>query len=212
MTNFSNLTVVEHPLLQHKVGLLRDRRTPSALFRQLVREIGLLLGFAALADVPTVKTKIETPLTVTEVPTVVGSQLVFVSIMRAGNGLLDGLLDLVPHARAGHIGLARDEQSLQADEYYFKLPENLNRQALVLLADPMLATANSAIHAVTRLKREGLTQLRMMCVLAAPEGVRAFEAAHPDVSIFTAALDSHLDERGFIVPGLGDAGDRIYDS
>ncbi len=204
-----NVTVIGHPLIQHKLTLLRDKTTPSADFRRIIREIGLLLGYEATRDLALENVLIETPLEPMEAPRLAGKKLCIVSVLRAGNGLLEGMLDLIPSARIGYIGLARDEATLQPAEYYLKLPGELDRR-LVLVADPMLATGNSAIAAVARLKQAGATRIRFVCLLAAPEGLAAFAAAHPDVPVFTAAIDRQLDHRGYIQPGLGDAGDRIH--
>ncbi len=204
-----NVTVVDHPLVQHKLSLMRSVDTPSAQFRQLLKEISHLLGFDALRDLELTTKTIRTPMTEMEASVLKGKKLVFVSILRAGNGLLDGLLDLVPSARVGHIGLYRDPETLQAVEYYLKLPEDIGQRKVVAV-DPMLATANSAIAAIQRLKESGAGDITFVCLLAAPEGIEAFGNAHPDVPIFTAAIDSHLNEHGYIVPGLGDAGDRLY--
>ncbi len=204
-----NVTVIGHPLIQHKLTLLRDKTTASADFRRIIREIGLLLGYEATRDLALENVLIETPLEPMEAPRLAGKKLCIVSVLRAGNGLLEGMLDLIPSARIGYIGLARDEATLQPAEYYLKLPGELDRR-LVLVADPMLATGNSAIAAVARLKQAGATRIRFVCLLAAPEGLAAFAAAHPDVPVFTAAIDRQLDHRGYIQPGLGDAGDRIH--
>ena len=204
-----NVTVIDHPLIQHKLTLLRDKTTPSADFRRIIREIGLLLGYEATRDLPLETVAIETPLEPMMAPRLAGKKLCIVSVLRAGNGLLEGMLDLIPSARIGYIGLARDEATLQPAEYYLKLPGDLG-QRLVLIADPMLATGNSAIAAVGRLKQAGATRIRFVCLLAAPEGLARFAAAHPDVPVFTAAVDRQLDHRGYIQPGLGDAGDRIH--
>jgi uracil phosphoribosyltransferase len=203
------VTVVDHPLVQHKLTLMRSRDTPSAQFRGLLREISLLLGYDALKGLELTTKRIRTPLTEMEAPVLKGKKLVFVSILRAGNGLLDGLLDLVPSARVGHIGLYRDPETLQAVEYYLKLPEDIADRK-VIAVDPMLATANSAIAAISRLKDAGASDIGFVCLLAAPEGVAAFSRAHPDVAITTAAIDDRLNDHGYIVPGLGDAGDRLY--
>jgi len=205
----NQVTVVEHPLVQHKLTLMRSVDTPSAQFRQLLREISLLLGYDALRGLELTTKTIRTPLAEMEAPVLKGKKVVFVSILRAGNGLLDGLLDLVPSARVGHIGLYRDPETLEAVEYYLKLPEDIGDRK-VIAVDPMLATANSAIAAVTRLKEAGASDIVFVCLLAAPEGVEAFTRAHPDVPVITAAIDSHLNDHGYIVPGLGDAGDRLY--
>lgn len=205
----SRVTVVDHPLVQHKLTLMRSADTSSAQFRDLLREISLLLGYDALKDLELTTKIIRTPLTEMEAPVLKGKKLVFVSILRAGNGLLDGLLDLVPSARVGHIGLYRNPDTLEAVEYYLKLPEDIGDRK-VIAVDPMLATANSAIAAISRLKGAGASDIGFVCLLAAPEGVAAFARAHPDVAITTAAIDSHLNDHGYIVPGLGDAGDRLY--
>lgn len=205
----SAVTVVDHPLVQHKLSIMRDKETSTASFRRLLREISLLLGYEVTRNLELTTKTIETPLTSMEAPVLEGKKLVFASVLRAGNGLLEGLLDLVPAARVAHIGLYRDHDTLEAVEYFFKAPSDL-ADRLVIVVDPMLATANSAIAAVDKLKGRGATNIRFLCLLAAPEGVKRFTAAHPDVPVFTAAIDSHLNEKGYIVPGLGDAGDRMY--
>jgi uracil phosphoribosyltransferase len=203
------VTVIDHPLVQHKLTIMRDRETSTAGFRRLLREISLLLGYEVTRDLELTTKTIETPLTEMEAPTLEGKKLVFASVLRAGNGLLEGLLDLVPAARVAHIGLYRDHETLQAIEYFFKAPSDLGDR-LVIVVDPMLATANSAIAAVEKLKGRGATNLRYLCLLAAPEGIERFRKAHPDVPVYTAAIDEKLNEKGYIVPGLGDAGDRMY--
>ena len=204
-----NLIVVDHPLIQHKLTLMREFDTPSAVFRQLLREISTLLAYEVLRDLEmTIKT-IRTPLAEMDAPVLKGKKLVFVSILRAGNGLLEGMLDLVPSARVGHIGLYRDHETLQAVQYYLKLPDSIGERK-VIAVDPMLATGNSSIAAVQRLKEHGARDIKLVCLLAAPEGVEAFAVAHPDTTIYTASLDQRLNDRGYIVPGLGDAGDRMY--
>lgn len=203
------LIVVDHPLVQHKLTLMRRSKTATADFRRLVREVALLLGYEITRDLPLETIAIDTPLETMQASTLAGKKLCLVSILRAGNGLLDGMLDLVPSARVGHIGLYRDPATLQPVEYYYKVPEDLAERP-VILVDPMLATANSAVAAVSRVKRDGATDLKLACLLAAPEGVRRFHDAHPDVPIFTAAVDRGLNDHGYILPGLGDAGDRIY--
>jgi uracil phosphoribosyltransferase len=205
----AKVTVVDHPLVKHKLTIMRDKETSTAGFRRLLREISLLLTYEVTRDLELTTTKIQTPLAEMDAPTLEGKKLVFASILRAGNGLLEGMLDLVPAARVAHIGLYRDHQTLEAVEYYFKAPADIGDR-LVIVVDPMLATANSAIAAVDRLKRRGASNLRFLCLLAAPEGIERFTKAHPDVPVFTAAIDSHLNEKGYIVPGLGDAGDRMY--
>ena len=209
MSERTNVTVVDHPLVQHKLTLLRDRRTPTAQFRQLAREISLLMAYEVTRILPLEDVPIETPLERMQAPRLVGKKLCFVSILRAGNGILDGMLDLVPSARVGHIGLYRDPTTLMPVEYYVKLPEDVHWR-LAVVVDPMLATGHSACAAVTRLKQAGAVQIRFACLLAAPEGLQAFAEQHPDVPVFTAAIDRGLDEHGYIRPGLGDAGDRLY--
>ncbi|WP_075995390.1 uracil phosphoribosyltransferase [Salaquimonas pukyongi] len=204
-----NLTVVDHPLVQHKLTLMRHKETSTGSFRRLLREISLLLCYEVTRDLKLTTKEIETPLCTMQAPVIAGKKLVFASILRAGNGLLEGMLDLVPSARVAHVGLYRDHETLEAIEYYFKAPDDLDDR-LVIVVDPMLATANSATAAIEKLKERGATNIRFLCLLAAPEGIEAFQKAQPDVPIFTAALDSHLNEKGYIVPGLGDAGDRMY--
>jgi uracil phosphoribosyltransferase len=205
----STVTVVSHPLVQHKLTLMRRKETPSSEFRQLLREIALLLAYEVTRDLPLTTQPIETPLAEMDAPMLAGKKLCICSILRAGNGILDGILDLIPSARVGHIGLYRDPETLEAVEYYFKVPADIADRP-VIVVDPMLATGHSATAAVSRLKDRGAVNLRFVCLLAAPEGIAALSEAHPDVPIFTAAIDSHLNDHGYIVPGLGDAGDRIY--
>jgi uracil phosphoribosyltransferase len=204
-----SVTVVNHPLVQHKLTIMRNKETSTAGFRRLLREISLLLGYEVTRDLEMTTTRIETPLQPMDAPTLEGKKLVFASVLRAGNGLLEGLLDLVPAARVAHVGLYRDHDTLEAVEYLFKAPSDLGDR-LVIVVDPMLATANSAIAAIDKLKGRGATNLRFLCLLAAPEGIARFTKAHPDVPVFTAAIDEKLNEKGYIVPGLGDAGDRMY--
>jgi uracil phosphoribosyltransferase len=205
----SNLTVVDHPLIQHKLTLMRRSETPTAEFRRLLREISLLLGYEVMRDLPTELIDIQTPIAPMRAPALAGKKLCFVSVLRAGNGILEGMLDLVPSARVGHIGLYRDPHTLAAVEYYFKVPDDIPERD-VIVVDPMLATGNSAIAALHRLKGRGARSLKYVCLVAAPEGIRAFRAAHADVPIFTAAIDDKLNDHGYIVPGLGDAGDRLF--
>lgn len=204
-----NFSVVIHPLIQHKLTLMRRTDTPTTKFRQLLREISLLLAYEATRDLGLESVEINTPLEPMTAPILEGKKLCIVSILRAGNGLLDGMLDLVPNARVGHVGLYRDPRTLEPVEYYFKMPEKLDERD-VIVVDPMLATGNSAAAAVSRLKQAGARKLRFVCLLAAPEGVRVFAEAHPDVPVFSAALDRQLNDHGYILPGLGDAGDRMY--
>ena len=203
------VTVVEHPLVQHKLTLMRDKDTSTAAFRQLLREISTLLCYEVTRDLPLEPVEIETPVQRTTARRLAGKKLVFAPILRAGVGLLEGMLDLVPSARVAHIGLYRDPASLVAVEYYFKARADL-AERLVIVIDPMLATANTAVAAVDRLKERGAVNLRLVCLVAAPEGVERFRAHHPDVPLWTAAVDERLDEHGYIVPGLGDAGDRLF--
>jgi uracil phosphoribosyltransferase len=204
-----NVTVVEHPLVQHKLTLMRKRETTTVKFRQLAREVATLLAYEVTRDLPITTTPIDTPLAEMTAPTLAGKKLCLISILRAGEGLLQGMLDLVPSARVGHVGIYRDPETLTAVEYYFKVPEDL-QERLVIVVDPMLATGNSAIAAVSRIKEEAAQQIKFVCLLAAPEGIAQFHQAHPDVPIFTAAIDQRLNDHGYIVPGLGDAGDRLY--
>lgn len=209
MTLHPNVTLVDHPLVQHKLTLMREKKTSSAVFRQLLKEISTLLTYEVLRDIPLTKKKINTPLEEMEAPVLAGKKLAFISILRAGNGLLEGMLDLVPSARVGHVGLYRDHDTLQPVEYYYKVPRHIEDR-LVIAVDPMLATSNSASAAITRLKEGGAKNIKFVCLLAAPEGIEALTTAHPDVPIFTAAIDRRLNEKGYILPGLGDAGDRMY--
>ena len=203
------LTVVDHPLVQHKLTLMRDKGTSTAVFRQLLKEISHLLAYEITRDLKMTTKTITTPLEETEAPTLEGKKLALISILRAGNGLLDGVLDLIPSARVGFVGLYRDHDTLQPVQYYFKVPNELDKRR-VIAVDPMLATGNSSIKAIELLKEAGATDIRFLCLLAAPEGIENMQNAHPDVPIVTAAIDSHLNELGYIVPGLGDAGDRMY--
>ena len=204
-----HLTVVEHPLVQHKLTIMRDVGTPTAVFRQLLREISQLLAYEITRELEMTTKRIETPMAQMDAPTLAGKKLALISILRAGNGLLDGVLELIPSARVGFVGLYRDEETLQPVQYYFKAPEGLEDR-LVIAVDPMLATGNSSVAAIDLLKKAGAKNLRFMCLLAAPEGVARMKEAHPDVPIVTAALDERLNEVGYIVPGLGDAGDRMF--
>ena len=203
------ITVVDHPLVQHKLTLMREKERSTKGFRQLLNEIGMLLAYEVTRDLELEMIDIETPMVPMKAPVLAGKKLVFAPILRAGVGFLDGMLSLVPSARVAHVGLYRDPKTLVAVEYYFKAPEDV-ADRLVLVLDPMLATANSAIAAVDRLKEAGAKSIRFVCLLAAPEGVEKFRAHHPDVHIWTAAIDSHLNDHGYIIPGLGDAGDRMF--
>jgi len=204
-----HLTVVTHPLVQHKLSLMREKDTSTASFRKLLREISLLLAYEVTRELPMTTRRIETPLEAMDAPVIEGKKLALVSILRAGNGLLDGILELIPAARVGFVGLYRDPETLQPVQYYCKLPDQLEDRVSIVV-DPMLATGNSSAAAVTLLKQAGAKQIRFLCLLAAPEGIARMKAAHPDVPIVTAAVDSHLNDHGYIVPGLGDAGDRMF--
>lgn len=205
----ARVTVVDHPLVQHKLTMMRDSERSTKGFRELLNEIGMLLAYEVTRDLPLEPVTIQTPIQPMEGRRIAGKKLVLAPILRAGVGFLDGMLSLMPSARVAHVGLYRDPDTLQAVEYYFKSPSDLADRT-VLVLDPMLATANSAVAAVERLKSRGAKDLRFVCLLAAPEGIARFQAAHPDVPIWTAAIDSHLNDHGYIVPGLGDAGDRMY--
>ncbi|MCR9112305.1 MAG: uracil phosphoribosyltransferase [Rhodobacteraceae bacterium] len=204
-----HLTIVRHPLVQHKLTLMRDKRTSTAVFRQLLREISQLLAYEVTYELPMTTQTIETPLQEMDAPVLAGRKLALISILRAGNGLLDGMLELIPSARVGFVGLYRDEETLKPVQYYFKVPEQLGKR-LSIVVDPMLATGNSSAAAVDLIKQAGAKDIRFLCLLAVPEGVARMKDAHPDVPIVTAALDDRLNELGYILPGLGDAGDRMF--
>ena len=203
------VTVIDHPLVQHKLSLMRKKETSTASFRRLLREISLLLCYEVTRDLELTTMAIETPMEAMDAPVLAGKKLVFASILRAGNGLLEGMLDLVPAARVAHVGLYRDHDTLEAIEYYYKAPGDMEDR-VVIAVDPMLATSNSATAAIEKLQASGARDVRFLCLLAAPEGIAAFRKRLPDVPIYTAAIDSHLNENGYIVPGLGDAGDRMF--
>jgi uracil phosphoribosyltransferase len=205
----ANFQVIDHPLIAHKMTHMRKKDTGTGLFRALVQEVSMLLAYEVTRDFPTRDVRIETPLEAMDAPVLDGKKIVLISILRAGNGILDGMLRILPSARVGHVGLYRDPKTLVAVEYYFKVPPQIeDRDAIVV--DPMLATGNSAIAAVERVKESRPRSLKFVCLLAAPEGVSAFHESHPDVPVYTAALDRKLNETGYILPGLGDAGDRLY--
>jgi len=203
------VTIVDHPLVQHKLTLMRDKTRSTKGFRQLLNEIGMLLAYEVTRDLELEMIDIETPMEPMKAPVLAGKKLVLAPILRAGVGFLDGMLTLVPSARVAHVGLYRDPKTLVAVEYYFKAPDDM-ADRVVLVLDPMLATANSAIAAVDRLKEAGAKSIRFVCLLAAPEGIEKFHGQHPEVHIWTAAVDSHLNDHGYIIPGLGDAGDRMF--
>ncbi len=203
------VTVVSHPLVQHKLTLMRRKDASTHTFRTLLNEISMLMAYEVTRDMTTQMIEIESPLETMQSPVIDGKKLVFVSILRAGNGILEGMLSVVPGARVGHVGLYRDPETLEPVEYYFKMPQDMHERDIVVV-DPMLATGNSAIAAVERLKVLKPKSIKFMCLLTCPEGVKALQAAHPDVPIFTAAIDRELNDHGYILPGLGDAGDRIF--
>ena len=203
------VTVVDHPLIQHKLTLMRDKNRSTKNFRELLNEIGMLICYEVTRDLPLEYIDIDTPIAAMKAPAIAGKKLVFAPILRAGTGFLEGMLNLVPSARVAHIGLYRDPKTLQSVEYYFKAPHDL-ADRLVIVMDPMLATGNSVSAAVTRLKAHGARNIRLMTLLSAPEGIKTFTEAHPDVHVWTAAIDSHLNDHGYIIPGLGDAGDRMF--
>ena len=206
---YDHLTIVKHPLVQHKLTLMRQKDTSTAGFRRLLREISLLLAYEVTRELPMTSQTIETPLKEMEAPILAGKKMALISILRAGNGLLDGVLELIPSARVGFVGLYRDEATLQPVQYYFKVPSALEER-LVIVVDPMLATGNSSAAAVDLLKGAGARNIRFLCLLAAPEGIERMTTAHPDVPIVTAAVDRQLSDKGYILPGLGDAGDRMF--
>jgi uracil phosphoribosyltransferase len=204
-----HLTVVNHPLVQHKLSIMRDKSTSTAGFRRLLREISQLLAYEITREIPLTTRRIETPLCEMDAPEIDGKKLALVSILRAGNGLLDGILELIPAARVGFVGLYRDPETLKPVQYYYKVPSELEDR-MVIVVDPMLATGNSSVAAIDLLKQSGARNIRFLCLLAAPEGVKRMGEAHPDVPIVTAAVDERLNDHGYIVPGLGDAGDRMF--
>ena len=204
-----HFTLVNHPLVQHKLTKMREKSTSTAVFRQLLREISHLLAYEATRDLPMTMTSIETPMEEMEAPVLKGKKLALISILRAGNGLLDGVLELIPSARVGFVGLYRDEKTLKPVQYYFKVPNEMSER-VVIAVDPMLATGNSSVAAIDLLKESGAKDIRFMCLLAAPEGVARMKEAHPDVPIISASLDRQLSDIGYILPGLGDAGDRMF--
>jgi len=209
MADPSNLTLVDHPLIRHKIGLLRDEGTPKKLFRELVEEITMLMAYEVTRDLEVAEVRIQTPLESTTVQKVAGPEIVVVPVLRAGLGMVAGVLKLLPFARVGHVGIKRDEESLQPIEYYFNVPPRSEARRFVVV-DPMLATGGSAAAAISGLKERGAERISLMCLVAAPEGVRALGRTHPDVSVLAAAVDRGLNDVGYIVPGLGDAGDRLF--
>lgn len=205
----NKVVILEHPLIQHKLSILRDKNTSTKDFRQLINEISMLMIYEATRDLPTEEIDVETPIATAKCRHIAGRKLAFVPILRAGIGMLDGALELIPSARVGHIGLYRDETTLKPVEYFCKLPKDIERRE-VFVVDPMLATGGSAIDAISQIKKRNPLKITFMCTIAAPEGIKALQEAHPDVDIYCAACDSHLNETGYIVPGVGDAGDRIF--
>ncbi|WEV60843.1 uracil phosphoribosyltransferase [Streptococcaceae bacterium ESL0729] len=204
-----NFQVIDHPLIQHKLTIIRQTKTGTKEFREIVNEIAMLMGYEISRDLPLEDLEIETPITRTVQKTLAGKKLAIVPILRAGIGMVDGILSLIPAAKVGHIGMYRDEETLQPVEYLVKLPEDID-QRQIFVVDPMLATGGSAILAIDSLKKRGATNIKFVCLVAAPEGVKALQEAHPDIDIYTASLDERLNEHGYIVPGLGDAGDRLF--
>ena len=207
--NYPNVTVITHPLVQNKLSLMRMESTSTAEFRRLLRELSMLLAYEVTRDLPLKKVPITTPVAQMDAPVLAGRALTLVSILRAGNGLLEGMLELIPSARVGHIGLYRDPETLKPVEYYFKMPPDISERDVVVV-DPMLATGGSAVAAVSRIKKLSPRSIKFVCIVASPEGVAAFHKEHPEIPIFTASVDERLNDHGYIVPGLGDAGDRIY--
>jgi uracil phosphoribosyltransferase len=207
--NYTNVTVITHPLVQNKLSLMRMESTSTAEFRRLLRELSMLLAYEVTRDLPLKKVPITTPVAQMDAPVLAGRALTLVSILRAGNGLLEGMLELIPSARVGHIGLYRDPETLKPVEYYFKMPPDISERDVVVV-DPMLATGGSAVAAVSRIKKLSPRSIKFACIVASPEGVAAFHKEHPEIPIFTASVDERLNDHGYIVPGLGDAGDRIY--
>jgi uracil phosphoribosyltransferase len=203
------VNVIDHPLVQHKLTLMRSKETSTSTFRNLLREISMLLAYEVCRDMPTTSVLIDTPIASMHAPRLDGKKIVLISILRAGNGILDGMLEILPSARVGHIGLYRDPKTMLAVEYFYKVPDNMgDRDAIVV--DPMLATGNSAVAAISRLKESGPRSIKFVCLLTCPEGIRTFHATHPDIAVYTAAVDDRLNEKSYIVPGLGDAGDRLF--
>ena len=205
----AKVTVIDHPLMQHKLTILRSADTTTDNFRRVMREIAAMMAYELTRDLPTEKVAVRTPVAECEAPVIAGKKLCLVSILRAGSGMVDGMIDLLPGARVGHVGLYRDPHTLEPVEYYYKVPDDVHER-LVIVADPMLATGNSAVAGIGRLKSHGAREIRLLSLLAAPEGLAALEAAHPDVRVFTAAIDTRLNDHGYILPGLGDAGDRMF--
>jgi uracil phosphoribosyltransferase len=203
------VTVIDHPLVQHKLSLMRSKETSTSTFRNLLREISMLLAYEVCRDLPISKVQIETPIAPMLAPILDGKKIVIVSIMRAGTGILDGMLQILPSARVGHIGLYRDPKTLNPVEYFYKVPDNMHDRDCILV-DPMLATGNSAVAAVDRLKQSGPRSIKFVCLLTCPEGIKVFHTRHPDIPVFTASVDERLNEKSYIVPGLGDAGDRLF--
>ena len=204
-----NVYIMNHPLIQHKISMLRNKNTGTNEFRKLVEEIGILMGYEALRDLPVENVEVETPIETCMTPMISGKKLAVIPILRAGLGMVEGVLTMIPSAKVGHIGLYRNEETLEPVEYYCKIPKDCSERD-VFVVDPMLATGGSAIAAIQMLKNRGVKNMRFLCVIAAPEGVKKLQEAHPDVDIYIGALDEHLNENGYIVPGLGDAGDRIF--
>ena len=209
MENYANLTIMTHPLIKHKISILRDVNTGSKQFRELIEEIAILIAFEATRDIPLCEKEVETPICNTMSSVISGKKLTVIPVLRAGLGMVSGVLSLLPSAKVGHIGLYRDHETLEPIEYYFKVPQDIAERE-VIIVDPMLATGGSAIAAIDCIKRRGVTDIKFMCIIAAPEGIKAVCEAHPDVKVYCGICDEKLNENGYIVPGLGDAGDRIF--
>ncbi|KRN10996.1 uracil phosphoribosyltransferase [Liquorilactobacillus mali KCTC 3596 = DSM 20444] len=209
MSRLGKFEVLDHPLIQHKLTIIRDKNCGTREFREVVNEIAELMAYEVSRDMPLEDVQVETPITVTTKKSLAGKKVVIVPILRAGLGMVDGILELIPAAKVGHVGMYRDEETLKPVEYFVKMPENMESRE-IFVVDPMLATGGSAIMAVDALKKRGAVAIKFVCLVAAPEGVKALRTAHPDIDIFAAALDDHLNENGYIVPGLGDAGDRLF--
>jgi uracil phosphoribosyltransferase len=205
----SKVTQIGHPLIQHKLAFIRDKNTGSKDFRELVEEVAMLMAYEVTRDIQTEEVEIETPICTTKCEILAGKKMAIVPILRAGLGMVDGMLKLIPAAKVGHIGMYRNEETLQPVEYFCKLPQDINERD-VIITDPMIATGGSAIDAIEALKKRGAKNMKIMCLIAAPEGIKAITDAHPDVDIYVASIDERLNEKGYIVPGLGDAGDRLF--
>ena len=209
MEKMKNVYIMDHPLIKHKISMLRDKNTGTNEFRKLIEEIAVLMGYEALRDLPLEEVEVETPIETCMTPMISGKKLAVVPVLRAGLGMVNGIQDLIPTAKIAHVGMYRDEETLEPHTYFEKYPKNLE-EAITIVVDPMLATGGSSVAAIDMVKKQGATNIKLVCLVGAPEGVKTVEEAHPDVDIYLASLDDHLNEHGYIVPGLGDAGDRIF--